>query len=320
MSTLSQPHLHDEPAAYRFVERILWPNGPICPRCKESKRVGKLNGKSTRVGVYKCYVCRKPFRVTVGTVFESSHIPLHKWLQAFLLLCASKKGISSHQLARTLDIQVRSAWHMSHRIREAMRSGELAPMMGIVEIDETTQGRTSTAPRTRTMPTRKWGGWAHRNVVLSLVQRGGSVRTFHVTGTTIAELMPVINANVSREARVMTDAASWYKYMNEGGRFASHDRIDHSKDEYARYEPGRPVIHTNTVEGYFALFKRGMRGVYQHCREKHLHRYMAEFDFRYNARSALGVEDLERAERALRGAKGRRLTYKKSLLGRMPTR
>jgi len=173
MSTLSQTHLHDETAAYRFVEAILWPSGPVCPRCKETKRLGKLNGKSTRIGVHKCYACRKPFNVKVGTRFEKSHIPLHKWLQAILLLCASKKGFSF-------------------------------------------------------------------------------------------------------------------------------------------YEEGRPVIHTNTVEGYFALFKRGMRGVYQHCKERHLHRYLAEFDVRYNARSALGGEDLERAERALRGVSGKRLTYKKS--------
>jgi transposase-like protein len=197
MSTLSQPHIHSEASAYAFVERILWPNGPVCPRCKETKRVGKLNGKSTRVGVYKCYVCRKPFRVTVGTVFESSHIPLHKWLQAFLLMCASKKGISSHQLARTLDIQVRSAWHMSHRIREAMRSGELAPMMGVVEVDETVYGRTSTYPKGR----ERFRSSMHKNVILSLVERGGSVRSFHVEGGTVSQVIPIINAKMSREKR-----------------------------------------------------------------------------------------------------------------------
>jgi transposase-like protein len=155
-----------------------------------------------------------------------------------------------------------------------------------------------------------YGGWAHRNVVLALVERGGEVRTFHVSGTSIAELMPVIHANISKEAAVMTDAASWYKHMNDAGHFASHDRIEHSAGEYARYELGRAAIHTNTVEGYFSLFKRGMKGVYQHCSEKHLHRYLAEFDFRYNNRSRLGVEDTERAKKAVVGPKGKRLTYR----------
>jgi transposase-like protein len=318
MSSLSKPHLHDEAAAYRFVEAILWPNGPICPRCKETRRVGKLNGKSTRIGVYKCYVCRKPFRVTCRTIFESSHVPLHKWLQAFLLLCASKKGISSHQLARTLDIQVRSAWFLSHRIREAMRSGELAPLVGIVEIDETAQGRLAESP-----PGRQRGefrGFRFRNVVLSLVERGGSVRSFHVSGHSIAELMPVINANVSREAQIMTDSAVWYRNMNIDGTFVSHERVNHDADEYARYDFGRPVVHTNTVEGYFSLFKRGMKGIYQHCSEKHLHRYLAEFDFRYSNRIRLGIDDQERARRALHGVAGKRLTYKKTSQDRTQTR
>ena len=273
-----------------------------------------MTGKSTRPGVYKCYSCRKPFRVTVGTVFEKSHIPLHKWLQAILLLCASKKGFSARQLARTLDLTPTSAWFMAMRVREAMREGALDALTGVVEVDETIYGRAATHPPGRRRPDTRITNAAHKNVILSLVQRGGKVRSYHIEGSTVAQVIPIVTENVSREAAVMTDSAQLYKYRL--GDFESHDRVDHSKGEYARYELGRHVIHTNTVEGYFSVFKRGMRGVYQHCKEKHLHRYLAEFDFRYNARSALGVEDLERADRALRGVKGKRLTYRKARPGR----
>ena len=316
MSKLSQPHLHSEASAYEFVEAILWPHGPVCPRCGSLDRIGKLNGKSTRHGVYKCYSCRKPFRVTVGTIFEKSHIPLHKWLQAILLMCGSKKGFSARQFARTLDLTPTSAWFMAHRLREAMRDGALEPFTGIVEVDETIYGRAATHPKGRGPFGAKLSNSAHKNVVLSLVERGGKVRSYHIEGSTVSQVVPIVIENVAREAQVMTDSAMLYKRMNDDGWFASHDRVDHSEKEYARYEDGRPVIHTNTVEGYFSVFKRGMRGTYQHCKEKHLHRYLAEFDFRYNARSALGVEDLERAEKALRGVSGKRLTYRKARPGR----
>jgi transposase-like protein len=310
--------LHDEAKAYELVESVLWPEGPVCPHCGSVERISKMQGKSTRIGAYKCYACRGKFTVKIGTIFEDSHIPMRFWLQAIFLLASSKKGISSNQLHRTFGISLRSAWFMSHRLREAMRAGPLSPMGGgggSVEIDETVYGRASTHPKGRRRRDPSIRGTAHKNVVLSLVQRGGEVRTFHVSGTTIAELMPVINANVGREAQVMTDAATWYKHMNDpaedGSRkFVSHDRVDHSKDEYVREEPGRPVIHTNTVEGYFSVFKRGMRGTYQHCKEKHVNRYLAEFDFRYNARVSLGVNDKARAERLLRGVTGKRLTYR----------
>lgn len=297
MSTLSHQHLHDEAAAYKFVENVLWPNGPVCPRCKETRRVGKLNGTSTRIGVHKCYSCKKPFTVKIGTIFEASHIPLHKWLQAILLMCASKKGFSSHQLARTLDIQVRSAWFMSHRIREAMRSGALAPMTGIVEVDETFIGRKKGVPKQR--------GTGHKHAVLSLVERGGEVRSVHVADVKTKTVVPIVNENIKREARVMTDDA--LQYYEKLGHFAAHGVVNHSANEYVRGD-----VHTNTVESYFSVFKRGMRGTYQHCSEKHLHRYLAEFDFRHNARTALGVEDEARAVKALRGVSGRRLTYKKA--------
>ena len=322
MSILTKPHFHNEEAAFAELESILWPHGPECPHCGNKERIYALKGVRSkpskkspegveRHGLKKCGACKKQFTVRVGTIFEDSHAPLHKWLQAVHLMCSSKKGISSHQLHRTLEVQYNTAWFMSHRIREAMRSGSLMPPMGgnggIVEIDETVYGRAATHPKGRR---KKLFSSQHRNIVLSLVERDGSVRTFHVAGQAISDLLPAINANISREAQVMTDSASWYKNMNKDDRFVSHDKVDHSSDEYVRHEEGRPVIHTNTVEGYFSVFKRGMRGTYQHCKEKHLHRYLAEFDFRHNNRSALGVEDVERATKAVVGAKGKRLTYR----------
>ena len=309
----SHPRFVDEQAAYDWVEAHLWPGGPICPRCGGLDRNTKLAGKSTRIGTYKCKDCRKPFTVKIGTIFEDSHIPMRLWLQAITLLCSSKKGISSNQLHRILGVTLKSAWFLSHRIREAMRSGELTPMGGsggVVEIDETIYGRASTHPKGRRRYNPKITNSAHRNVILSLVERGGEVRSYHIEGSTVGQVIPIVTENVAREAAVMTDSAMLYKRMNDGGHYASHDRVDHSKEEYARYEEGRPVIHTNTVEGYFSVFKRGMRGTYQHCKEKHLHRYLAEFDFRYNNRVALEVNDDQRAAKALQGVKGKRLTYR----------
>jgi transposase-like protein len=317
MSLLSQTHLQDEEAAYAWVEAQIWPEGPVCPHCGSVERISKMAGKATRLGLYKCYACRKQFRVTVGTIFEKSHVPLHLWLQAFYLLAGSKKGISSNQLHRTLGVTLKTAWFMSHRIREAMRVGSLKPPMGsgggIVEIDETIYGRAATHPKGRNIDPKikkSIRNSAHKNVILSLVERGGEVRSYHVEGGTVAEVIPIVVENVSKEAAVMTDKAQLYRDQLRG--FASHDRVDHSKKEYARYEEGRPVIHTNTVEGYFSVFKRGMRGTYQHCTEKHLHRYLAEFDFRYNNRKALGVTDEVRATKMVVGAKGKRLTYRPS--------
>ena len=326
MSILTKKYFHDEAAAFAKLESIIWPNGPVCPHCGADKRIYELNGvrsKSSkknpkgieRHGLKKCGACRKQFTVRIGTIFEDSHLPLHKWLQAVHLMCSSKKGISSHQLHRTLEIKYQSAWFMSHRIREAMRSGGFSPMGGegqTVEVDETIYGRADTHPKGRKS---KIGGKgritnsAHKNVIVSLVQRGGGVRSFHVAGSTVAEVVPIVNKNVRKETFIMTDSAMLYK--KQLGNFASHDRVDHSIAEYVRYEPTK-TVHTNSVEGYFSLFKRGMRGVYQHCGEKHLHRYLAEFDFRYSNRSALGTEDEKRADRALAGAKGKRLTYRVS--------
>jgi hypothetical protein len=231
---------------------------------------------------------------------------LHLWLQVIHLMCASKKGISTNQIQRMLSCSMKTAWFLTHRIREAMRDGGLSPLGGgggTVEIDETVQGRIEGAPSPKNI---KGGRSGYRNVALTLVERGGKARSFHVTGTTIAELKPVILANVAREAKIMTDQAAWYPEI--GAEFASHDTVNHARDEYVRRE-GDKLVTTNTVEGFYSVFKRGMQGVYQHCKERHLHRYLAEFDFRYSNRMKLGINDASRTDRALQGVKGKRLTY-----------
>jgi transposase-like protein len=298
-SVLSDKHFHNEAAAYAFVEARLWPNGPICPHCGGVDRISKMGGKSTRIGAYKCYQCRKPFTVKIGTIFEASHVPMRHWLQAIFLMSSSKKGVSSNQLHRTLGCTLKTAWFISHRLREAMRATGLEPMGGAgkpVEVDETYIGRLADVPKQR-------AGGAHKNVVLTLVERGGSARSFHVDGTSIADIAPILRENISRESRLMTDEARHYKEV--GREYASHEAVNHGREEYVRGD-----ITTNTVEGYYSIFKRGMKGVYQHCKEKHLHRYLSEFDFRYSNRVALGVDDVARAERALKGVVGKRLTYR----------
>jgi transposase-like protein len=284
------------------LEKLLWPEGPFCPHCGNAdlKHIRKLQGQSTRPGVYKCNECAKPFSVTVGTVFERSHVPLHKWVYAAHLLTASKKGISSHQLSRMLDVTYKTAWFMAHRIREGMRPKELTPMGGsgkIVEADETYIGRQE-GHKVDT------SGYHNKNMVLTLVERGGAARSFHTEGHSVASIVPIVRQNVRRESRLMTDQALHYRAL--GREFAEHGRVEHSADEYVRGE-----IHSNTVENYYSIFKRGMKGVYQHCSEKHLHRYLSEFDFRYSNRVGLGVDDGIRAEKALQGITGKRLTYRR---------
>lgn len=304
-SVISDRHFHDERAAYAYVEARVWPTGPVCPHCgnADAKRMKLLEGKSTRIGVRQCNECRKPFTVKVGTIFEASHIPLRVWLQAIHLLCSSKKGISSNQLHRILGVTLKTAWFMSHRIREAFRTGELSPMGGegsIVEIDETFIGQKEGAE--------KRAAYFHKNVVLSLVERGGSVRSFHVDSTRKEDIIPIVEANIAKETHVMTDEAKTYRYL--GAHFAKHGSVDHSAKEWGYRDREGVKVNTNTAEGYYSVFKRGMKGVYQHCAEKHLHRYLSEFDFRYSNRIALGVDDVGRADRALAGAKGKRLTYR----------
>ena len=299
-AVLSAPHYHDEDAAFAHVEARIWPNGPVCPHCGGTERISKMQGKATRKGLHKCYQCRKQFTVRQGTIFESSHVPLHIWLQAIFFVAGSKKGVSSNQLARTLGLTVKTAWFLSHRIREAMRTGDLDPMTGVVEVDETYIGRKAGYD----IPA---GGTAHKMKVLSLVQRGGEARSVVFTKTTASHILPVVMENVAREAHIMTDEHAIYRHSNLKNDFAGHSIVRHQFGEYVVGE-----AYTNTVEGYFSIFKRGMRGVYQWCAEKHLHRYLAEFDFRYSNRIALGVDDQDRADRILRGIVGKRLTYQQT--------
>lgn len=305
MSNLSAPHFHDEEKAYEYVEARIWASGVVCPHCGCVERAGKLKGKTTRPGLWKCYECRKPFTVKIGTIFEDSKVPMRLWLQAMYLIAGSKKGISSNQLHRVLGVTLKTAWFMSHRIREAMREGELATPMGgdggIVEVDETFIGRIKGMP--------KKAAYHHKMKVLSLVDRDTKkARSVVIQDTRADTILPIVAANVSREATIMTD--EHHAYNNLASIYAGHGRTAHRHGQYV--DPANPQIHSNTVEGYFSIFKRGMRGVYQHCGEQHLHRYLAEFDFRYNNREALDVNDKRRADRMLLGAVGKRLTYDQS--------
>jgi transposase-like protein len=303
MSNLQNPIFTDETKAREWLEARVWPNGPTCPHCgnADAAKIRGLQGKAHRTGLYQCAECREQFTVTVKTVFERSKIPLTKWLAALFLLTASKKGVSAHQIHRSLDISYKSAWFMMHRLREALRTGGLAPMGSggkTVEADETYIGRLKGQPKAR-------AGFGHKNTVFTLVERGGSARSFHLDGSRAGDFLPIIRANLSREAKFMTDELSAYKVVAEIEEL-DHDSVKHSKKEYVRGE-----VHTNTVEGYYSIFKRGMKGVYQHCAEKHLHRYLAEYDFRYSNRAALGVDDYSRAEIAAKGIVGKRLTYRR---------
>lgn len=299
MSHLSSPCFHDEAAAFEAVEAILWPHGPVCPRCGGKDRITRVNGKTARQGLRRCGPCKRQFTVTVGTIFESSHIPLHKWMQAIYLLASSKKGISSHQIMRTLQIEYKSAWFLTHRIREAMRTGTFAVPMGgsgrIVEADETYIGRKEGKAVRR--------GHGHKRAVVTLVERGGEARSFHVDRATISNVTPIVRQNIDRETRLMTDESGIYTKV--GKDFAGHESVNHSADEYVRGD-----AHTNTVEGYFSIFKRGFKGIYQHCAEHHLHRYLAEYDFRYNHRSAVGYDDNARAHNAIQGMARKRLRFR----------
>lgn len=309
MSVLSDPHFHNEAAAYKFVEARIWPNGPVCPHCGGVERISKMEGKSTRIGTYKCYQCRKPFTVKIGTIFEASHVKLNHWLQAIFLIASSKKGISSNQLHRTLGVTLKTAWFISHRIREAMRDGKLGPLGGngqIVEVDETYFGSRAEKRTTRTSGAafikKGRSGPSNKRAVLDLIERNGAVRTFHVASATKENVAVLVTENIAVESMLFTDESRLYPTV--GATFLDHMTVKHSAGEYVR-----GGVHTNTIESYFSIFKRGMRGTYQHCAEKHLHRYLAEFDFRHNSRVALGVNDDARAGRILDGVVGKRLTY-----------
>ena len=303
MSILSETQFHNEEAAYKFIESRVWPNGPVCPHCGCFERVGKMGGKSTRIGTHKCYDCRKPFTVKIGTIFESSHVPLRLWLQAIFLIASSKKGVSANQLHRTLGVTLKTAWFMGHRIREAMKSDGLevfGRQGGAVEVDETFIGHDRTI---KPKGMKKGRGYHHKNKILTLVDRStGRARSIVVDDLKATTLAPLVRAGVSKGAKLMTDEAIYYTLL--GREYAAHGVVKHQSGEYVRGE-----IHTNTIEGFFSIFKRGMKGVYQHCGHHHLNRYLAEFDFRYSNRKALGVNDTERAEKLLTGVVGKRLTY-----------
>lgn len=317
MSVLSQPQFHSEPEAFKFLEGIVWANGVVCPHCGViGGRVYDLSGVrgkpskqspegAIRYGLKKCGECRKQFTVKVGTVFEHARMPLHKMLQAVHLITSSKKGISSHQLHRILEVQYKSAWFLAHRIREAMRSGDLAPLGadgGIVEVDETFIGRLPGVPKAKR-------GFHHKMKVLALLDRAtGRCRTMVIDRVNAETLMPIVLKNVAREATVMTDEHYGYRHVSR--YFAGHGTTRHGIGQYVDYNDR--TIHSNTVEGYFSIFKRGMKGVYQHCGEKHLHRYLAEFEFRYSNRIANGFDDRARAVAAIQGIIGKRLLYRDS--------
>jgi transposase-like protein len=289
-----------EPAARAYLESIQWPDGPICPHCGEVDRASSIKGG--RAGLYFCNACRKQFSVTVGTIFERSHIPLNTWLYATHLLSSSKKGISAHQLHRMLNITYKTAWFMAHRIRESMKPAAGTPPLGgegkRVEIDETYIGNKPGVKSKR-------GGHSHKHTVLALVERGGKVRSFYMPQLHGVDMNDIVSRYADPKSHLRTDESNLYGDV--GKKFASHETVNHSAEEYVRGDAS-----TNTIEGVFSIFKRGMIGVYQHCGEQHLQRYLAEFDFRYSNRAKLGVDDAQRADRALKGARGKRLTYRRT--------
>lgn len=299
---ITDPIYSDENKAREHLEKLLWPTGPFCPHCgnADPAKITKLAGKSTRPGVYKCNECEKPFSVTVGTVFESSHVPLNKWLYAAHKLNSGKKGISAHQLHRELGVSYKTAWFMAHRIREAM-TPVTPPTLGgegkIVEADETEVGGKAR--------NRRYGAIPKKALVLSVVERGGAVHSRRVASVSPKSLRPAVVKVASRKSRLMTDDAKWYKRIGE--EFTSHESTEHAKGEYVRGD-----VHSNSAENFFSILKRGIIGVYHHVSKEHLPRYLAEFDFRYSNRSKLGIEDGERMVRAITGARGKRLTYRQT--------
>ena len=304
MCDMTNPIFADESKAREHLEGLRWADGRFCPHCGEVEETSPVKGKSHRPGLYYCLSCKKQFTVTVGTLFERSKIPLNKWVCAFHLMASSKKGISAHQLHRMLGITYKSAWFMAHRIREAMRETKPGPLGGkgkYVEADETViGGKERNKHKSKRNP--KNIGAVGKEIAFSLVERGGKVRSHHVPNVNAKTLRPITVAQVDRKSILMTDDAGQYRII--GPEFAGYDTVNHGANEYVRGD-----AHTNTIEGYFSILKRGITGTYHHVSQQHLKRYLAEFDFRYNERSARGVSDAERAEKALRGIEGKRLTY-----------
>lgn len=310
---LTNPVFTDETKAREWLETVRWPAGAYCPHCGTTENVTQLKGKSQRPGLYQCNEpkCRKNFTVTVGTLYERSHIPLHKWLLVTHLLTSSKKGISAHQIHRMIGITYKSAWFMCHRIRAAM-TDDAAPMGGggqVIEADETYIGPSGYVLDTKTNKWKLKRGGGDKMKVVTLVEREGKARSIKVDEITSKSIHELLTANAKPDTILMTDEAKFYRIA--GKKFDMHSTVNHKRKEYVR-----GPVHTNTVEGFFSIFKRGMKGVYQHCGEQHLQRYLAEFDFRYNHRTALGVTDAMRAEAAIKGITGKRLTYRRTDGGR----
>lgn len=299
MFDITNPIFTDADKAREHLEALNWPNGPVCPHCGEKERVRRLQGKSHRAGLVQCNACLKNFTVTVGTVFERSKIALNKWLLATFLLSSSKKGMSSHQLHRMLGVTYKTAWFMTHRIREAMKgAGGDGPLGGpneVVEVDETYVGGKAR--------NRAFRAPAKKKAVVALVQRDGHVRSFHVANVNAKHLRGLIVTNVDRSSHLMTDEAMVYTRV--GREFAGHSVVNHSAREYVRLGGFK---HSNTAENFFSIFKRGVIGTYHHMSEAHLARYTGEFDFRYNTRT---ISDAQRADLALQGIVGKRLTYRR---------
>ncbi|WP_296817651.1 IS1595 family transposase [Brevundimonas sp.] len=311
-ATLSDPIFHDEDAARAHFEKVRWPNGRVCPHCGAVDASTALQGKAHRKGLYKCNECDRQFTATIGTVYEDSKVPLNKWLLAMHLMCASKKGISALQLQRELALgSYRTAWFMAHRIREAMTDSDTGPIGGegkIVEADETYYGKPAAAPKQITSKgTRFLKGVKKRNSrpVVALVERGGKAKVFHVAVADKETVSKIVRENVHPASRLHTDESRLY--VGSADIFASHETVKHSGGEYVRGD-----VHTNSAEGFFGVFKKGMKGVYQHCSEKHLARYVTEFGFRHNTRSALGFTDTQRTDLAILGTVGKRLTYRRT--------
>lgn len=304
MIDLTKHIYNNKEAARVHLESIRWPNGPFCPHCGEAKNTKPLEGKSHRPGLHKCYSCKGHFSVTVGTVFERSKIPLHKWILAAHLMASSKKGISAHQLHRTLGVTYKTAWFMEHRLREAMREHNPSMMGGFgspVEVDETFWGNSQ-----RGLKKKAQGGYQHKEKILTLVERKGRARSFHVPAVNAKTLRPILTEQIKKDTIIFTDEAGQYIAPKNplGKEFAFHAYVSHGSGEYVRGS-----VHTNTIENYFSILKRGLTGVYQHCSKEHLKRYLAEFDFRYNHREKLGYDDEQRAEMLLKGIGGKRLMY-----------
>lgn len=317
---LTNPIYTDEDAARAHMEAVRWPNGPVCPHCGVENEATRMEGSKHRKGLWNCRACREQFSVTVGGVMERSHIPLHKWVLAFALMTASKKGMSAHQLHRMLGIGYKSAWFMAHRIRESMRDPNPGPLGGegkVVEADEAYHGkREIPQPLSRgriRKPTKSGkAGGAEKRPIFALVERGGEARAMHMPRVTGENVRDALVRNADRKSRLHTDESKLYPKVGE--EFAKHETVQHSAKEYARGD-----VTTNSVEGFFGIFKRGITGVYQHCGEQHFQRYLDEFTFRYNHRVKLGVGDYQRAVIALKGAEGKRLLYRGPYEGTHPS-